>query len=500
MQALLSEFELSLRRRLRTVPFYILILSLSILAAALVPPSGAAYAVINIGGLQPDMSASTALLAAGFVMTILVIAIATLQMGIWSQPDKRTNLYLFEAVSPANTVLTLSGKIFANVVGIGITILAVTLIFSATIALRYNALPTPAAYFIYFIILVPALLYTLVGGLILDGIFPGNPALRSLGLFILVIAAVGLTLSNSLDILGYDVMRAAIGEDRSSRLAFGFIQVSETKTIEWQNYRPNTMRAALGHMPLALLFAAGLTALLPLTAWWRKKRIVSVNYKTETAKRLSPKANLQKGEAQEISKTQPLTALHTGQSNTFQTVKLTLLRLFRRTKLFPVLSLICILLGVAGAAPIFSLTLIYLGLYLIYNKTAIQDVVMSRTFERAENSYAGLSSSLMNSLALSAVSLLALTPTLLKLDPLHALTAVLGVICVIIWFEITFLRLDFPILGTAIFGLLYYIIGFNDLPSEFDILGLRNSNTTALSFISIVALILLSIMLRRSKR
>ena len=182
--------ELTMRMRDTSVP--ILLVLMAAVCVLLTPSADAGYAVITFGGIKPVMSASTSLVAAGVVLSLVMFPIYVLALGAGCSRDRRLGTGAALASSPIPAEALLAGRTIANA-GIVILFPLVTLaLVTASIASRTNTAPDMFAAAVYLLITVPCGLCALPARRA-AGPLPGRPRQREgNGDDCAVVGAVGL--------------------------------------------------------------------------------------------------------------------------------------------------------------------------------------------------------------------------------------------------------------------------------------------------------------------
>jgi len=104
--------ELLLRLRDTNVP----IMAACVAAACvlLTPSADASYAVITFGGMKPVMSAESALVSAGLVLSLLMLPVYALGLGLGCARDRRLRTGAILASSPVEAGSIAGGRLVAN--------------------------------------------------------------------------------------------------------------------------------------------------------------------------------------------------------------------------------------------------------------------------------------------------------------------------------------------------------------------------------------------------
>lgn len=472
--AFASVFGVALVRRLRKGRTYVLLLLITALAAALVPADTASYSVINVGKSPLSMSADTALLAAASVMNVFVLMIYALALDVGHHRDRTIRSHLHASLAPISPVLVLSARTLANAAFLLLALAVAAVILSTTIIARYDALPSGFGLFAFFASVLPVIVLTVLAGLCLDALMPANAIGRSVALFSLVLAAIILSITSVVDILGFDFLRTAIGGERANEISVGFISRADAiKMSEWRSLASETGAAGYRRAGLVAVLALPFLVALPLAAMQFVRERPVVHSPSQLHAVSADEPGLAPSAAD--------FALASGQTaGIVGAAWIILARYLRRTKASLLLLILCFVLGLAGVTPALCLSAAYLALMLLFSQTLMVETRMSSTYEACEPALIAPKSGLFTLACLLAITLFAASSTLVRLPAIQALTAGAGLVFAAAWLDATHRREAQPVLGAVVLGGIFYIVAFNDLPPPTDILGFWQADITAM--------------------
>ena len=146
--------ELLLRLRDTNVP--ILAACVAAVCILLTPSAEANYAVITFGGMKPVMSAQSALVAAGLVLSLLTLPVYALGLGLGCARDRRLRTGEMLATSPVDAMSIAGGRMVANAIVVLVFSMITLCLVAVAILSRWKDFPGAASMAAYLLIVVPA--------------------------------------------------------------------------------------------------------------------------------------------------------------------------------------------------------------------------------------------------------------------------------------------------------------------------------------------------------
>ena len=480
-----AELAMRLRsRRLLTVIFVLLAL-----CALLTPAPNANYAIIQVGGLVPQMGPDTALLVAGIVVNVLMILIFSLVLDVGNARDARLRLTQTLRTQPEDPRFLVLARASANLVyGAGLCIFA-DVALSVTLAFRYDGLPSFEAFILFLALVLPAIMVTIIAGMAIDLTLPPNPLLRTFALVVFWVAVLIFSLNGGLDMIGTKSLIKLLGpEQHGADLSLGFLPVTEGSRFAWQSLPDSKFGILAGQgvsfIALVMVGVVGASTLGGLIhrngqPMWQAKAITGV----PTVAPAKPEP--------EVPPRKPVQLAWIGFIATAQ-------RLYRSSPFA-----IALLLAAAGTGLALpehaSIAIIMLAVVplLIANRISDPELVLSRSLEACEPALQKPTADFVHAVSIVGPMLLAAGFALAGMPVVQALTASSGLIALAFWESVAFRRFGTPLLGTAIACIALYVFGFNDPPPELDLLGLYNPSLAALTISAACAMVLIGLAVRR---
>ncbi|HEY4083132.1 MAG TPA: hypothetical protein VGM81_20805 [Burkholderiaceae bacterium] len=444
------------------------------LCAMLVPAPDAGYAILNINGLAPRMSASTGLLAAAVVLNAVFIAGYGLLLDVGCGRDGRSGMARLLAVQAVGARLLVLARWAANLVyALALAAIALMML-STTLYARYAALPSGQAVVMFIGLVVPALVVAAVLGMALDLALPSHPLLRSATALVVWTALTVFSVLGVLDLLGIAALRGSLGDVHAAdSLSFGLISTQGTAARPWLTLAVDTQTSLLASLLLTLevLVGGGVVVALLGGRLWRQQSVPH-----PPAARRSPPS---------LFAAQPDEGLPAGRGRKLATADdrlqpaslprvamLVWSRLLRRSRLAA--GVLVLAAGVAWGAPQagVALALLLVVPILLLNGTSRAEVMAASSLENCEPALARPRPNVVFALVLLMGLWLVAMPALWRLDTFQALTAMLGMAALVNWLVLTHRHFDRPLLGVAVAGAAVYVVAFNKVPAGADIFGL----------------------------
>jgi len=486
-----AECKTRFRERLSMLRLFML----SVLCAALVPPSHAGYAILHVDRSAPQMSANTALLAAAVVLSAIALLVYGLMLDTGRSRDQQQRLQALFGSQPASIRLILLGRLCANITYAHAMVLFAGLALSTTLFARHGQLPSAEAFLLFACIVSPAVVSAAIVAMLIDTWLSRWVWLRVVSVLSVFSAGLVLSMFSPVDIVGISALRQLIGDATSGQMiALGFIKSDAAAQFAWHTLAVPASQIIVPRLQLlgALLCAGSILAWLAAPGL---QKPAPTRVTASPQQRVSPSAvrpvDLYRHPAPAPA-SQPFTAALGG-------VGIVLQRLLARSKLACALLIFACGNGAAAGNTGLSLTLVLLAVVVVIAATPAKEFQVAASIERCEPALAPLGPQLTVFFALFLPAVAAAMPALLRLDLQQAATALCGLSALQAWLIWTHRQLDLPVAGIAVAGTLLYAVVFNNPPPGADIFGLWHSHPQALLISAICAVLAMLPLLPRGK-
>ena len=473
-----ATFATEFRLRLRDGGTLLKTVLLVFFCVALVPPPGAPYAVLHVGGVAPAMSADTAMIAAAVVINAVLLLAYGLSLDVGLRRDRRGGMDRIRHTAAGSHAGVAAGRIAANAAYAALSLLLAACALASTLFARFGAPPSETAFALYWAMVLPcALAAPLLAGIAecvcADALWP-----RMLLTVAVWSGCLVSSLKGGLDLVGIGTLIALIAPFHDTAgLSLGFIAADSEHGFAW-----TTLHGTLGQWlpgrlaPLAGLLPAAVVAVALLR--WR----LSTPPRADNVGATAPAGRVP---AATLPSHQGLPP--GGRAGVLSTLRLDLLRLRRKSPVAFLACAVAFVAGIASPAPGFALSLLTMVPLLLVARTSASEIAVAALTERCEPAYARLGATLHAALAILCPIAIAALPALVRVPPVQAATALAGSWALIVWLVLSHRRLDRPMLGIAVAAAVLYVLIFNEIPAAFDILGLSAPSGVALAIASALA-------------
>jgi hypothetical protein len=443
------------------------------LAAFLVPPPHASYAILSIGGRPLLLSADTAMIAGATLLNLIVMIVFALALGVGRARDNRTRLARMIATQPASLRSIGAGRFLATILFASAITIAAMLVLSLTIGWRHGAPPSATAFVLFLCLVFPGCMLGCVVAMLTDIVWPLQPPVRALAAFMIWLGAILLSIGNIVDLSGTEMLSSLIGIDTDSQsLSLGFISTNGRDFQPWHDLVPSHDFALFARFGVGfVLFLVGLISIIILSP--RLQRSVDFDRRADS-NRLSPSATSPEPDLPEMPAIVPLL-------KPYWAGYLVLARLFQRSRAAPALAIIGCLGGVFELPGSINQSLVLLVPFLLFGQTDSSEVNVAATIEKTVPGLAYPDPFILMLIALSATMGLAMAPTLIGFPIVQALTALCSILTLNTWMIWTHRILHAPLLGFSVAGILLYVIAWNNVPLAIDLFGISGSSLSALT-------------------
>lgn len=454
------------------------------LCAALVPPPGAGYAILNVAGSVPQMSADTALQAAAMVLSVIGLFVFGLMLDVGVSRDERGQLQPLLQVQPASRQQLVCGRFLANLIYALLLVIIAALVLSTTLFARYGNLPSLEAFALYISLIAPNIVIAALVGMCIDLLLPEKAWLRLIAIMLAFSLIISFSMHEATDVLGMSVLKQLMGDSvGAQQVGLGFIKSDGSVLFDWKTFA----------VPLQdiLIERVGSFVLLLCITLLLACAFASLAHKKHSRKSLGTVLSSNVKLHSEAFSGQSLPALNDVIVSPPMVFMLVFSRLFGGAKHALLLLIVAFILGFLRLAPEIALTICLLVPFVILADVKPAELRVANTLECCEPAFSRYDSQLVVFFVIYLPMLLAAGPTLLRVDAIQALTALSGGVTLTAWLVWTVRVRDLPVFGISVAGMILYAIAFNNVPNGLDILGLRHSNLTALIISGILAMVAL---------
>ncbi|MFN7397535.1 MAG: hypothetical protein ACK5SX_00395 [Sandaracinobacter sp.] len=483
--------ELAIRLRNRTaLVFLFVILGLS---TALTPSRSSNYTIIQVGSRAPLLGPDTALLSAGLVLNVLMILIFSFILQIGNARDSLQNLQPLWKTQPLDPRWLTIARALANIVySIGLCLL-IAVILGASIAFKYGDAPSPDAFGIFVLIVLPAITVAVIVGAIVDLMLPPAPLPRTLALFGFWVVLVIVSLGGGFEVLGTNTLNQMLGSEHADEgIGLGFMPIDKQNTFNW-HVLPISVWDIMDRQVQAFgsIAAAGLLLLFAIGNFLNRRDLRrSAPHKVKSGGARTAAAITAQDLPGEVP-TSPPSLIWNAYLNTIT-------RLYRPSPLSVALLVLAFGLAIAiPGQPRFTIVLAAFVPLILTNRNSEQDMWLAQSLERCEPALQSPKPDFVHGFALAAPMLLAASPAILVLPLIQAITAVCALFFSAFWQTVAHRILATPMLGTAIGCAVLYVFGLNDAPQGFDLIGVNEPGIASMTISALIAVSLVVVTLRR---
>ena len=462
--------ELLLRLRDTNVP----ILAACVAAACilLTPSAEAGYAVITFGGMKPVMSAQSALVAAGLVLSLLTLPVYALGLGLGCARDRRLRTGELLAASPVDAVSIAGGRMATNSIVVVLFSLVTLCLVSVAIVSRWGSFPGVTSMAAYLLIVVPAGLCSLPVAALLDRYFGEQETAKAVAVIMFWSALMVASLVAAPDAFGFTFLRQNVPVGTGSDFSVGIVGADHMSRVPWKSVALTSSFAAsrmwmLGVVILigaavSMVIRSGMLRSIGRAAAWPDSGSAVAAVAADGLPRVRPSA---------------VGPVRAGW--------LVARRWMKGSKLLAALFAASVVIGILSSSARLSLGVALLIPLAIVNARRISGSLEVRLFERANGALRRPSPLVFTALLLAVVTTVPAIPVLVQLTGLRSLHVVAAIAAASLWLTWSCGAMARPLLGISVYTLAWYLECFGDLPPAADLLGL--STSTPVSFASAAA-------------
>jgi hypothetical protein len=474
--------ELTLRLRDTNVP--ILLACMAAVCMLLTPAAGAGYAVITFGGVAPDMSATTAVFAAGIVLSLLAFPIYALGLGVGCARDRHLRTGAFIASSPVNQISVLAGRILANLLLLFVFSLAMLSLVIAVTAPRLKSFPDVTAITAYLLVVIPSGFCGVLAGACMDRWLGDRIGARAM-----VIMTVWCVLMVCSVVAGPDAFGLRLLKDNAPRgiagseFAVGIVVAQQMARVRWVNLAltPSFFSACLR------VVAVIIAGFVPVLVWPRF---------LEQLSRATQRTN--GGASDPVSAVVDLPSIRPRPAGALAVSIVIAQRWFQRGGWIRIIFAAALASAIlTPRVPRVSLSLTLLVPLAIANAGRLSGESYLRQLELSTASMWRPSPLLFTSLALTAAGVMPVLPALAALPLFRIIHIVVALLGMVLWLTWTCAGLARPLLGISMYVVIWYFESFGDMPAAADFLGFTATSTASFSLALVFAVSLCITLLKK---
>lgn len=456
--------ELTLRLRDTNVP--ILLACMAAVCIVLTPPAGAGYAVITFGGMAPDMSPTTAVFAAGIVLSLLTFPIYALGLGVGCARDRHLRTGAFIASFPVNPSSVLAGRIVANMLLLSVFSLATLSLVIAVLAPRLKSFPNMTAIAAYLLVVIPSGLGGVLAGACIDRWMGDRSGAKAMVTMTVWCALMICSVVAGPDVFGLRLLKDnAPGGVAGSEFAVGVVVAQKMARVRWTNLAltPSFLSACLR------LVAVIIAGFVPVLVWPR------------FLEQLSPAVQrTDSGASDPVATVVDLPRIRPRPAGALPVSFVIGQRWFQPGSWIRVIFAATLASAIlAPRVPRVSLSLALLVPLAIANAGRLSGESYLRQLELSTASLWRPSPLLFTSFVLTAASVIPVLPSLAALPLFRSIHIVVALLGMVLWLTWTCAGLARPLLGISMYVVIWYFESFGDMPAVADFLGFTATSTAS---------------------
>jgi hypothetical protein len=453
-----------LKIRLRDTSLPLLLAAAAGCCILLTPSEDAGYAVITFHGMKPVMSASTSLVAAGTVFSLLVFPVYLLGLGVGFCRDRRLGAGVILASSPVDGALLLTARMLANAVLVTLFSLMVLVLVAIVIASRLGSLPDTSSLLAYLLIVIPAALCSLPAATLIDR-YLGHRDMAKAGVaFAVWILLILCSVMAWPDVFGLLFLKQNRPAGSESELSMGIIVAQQMPKVAWRTVR---LTSSFAGAQFWLMIGAIVTSVfIGIVVVSGMMLALSHPPRYAGAGPATPASSF----AGELLRWKPVQPGVAGAA--FALARRWLIRARWTWALIGCSLMASVALANSPRVALAAALLIPLT---IANASRIRGETSVRNVELSISSLWRPSPSLFTAFVLMALTAIPAAPVHLALPPLRSLHVLVAVAASALWLTWTCTGIARPLLGISVYTLVWYISSFSDIPSSADLLGVAGT-------------------------
>jgi hypothetical protein len=474
--------ELLLRMRDTNVP----IMAACVAAACvlLTPSAEASYAVITFGGMKPIMSADSALVSAGLVLSLLMLPVYALGLGLGCARDRRLRTGAILASSPVEAGSIAGGRLTANAAVVTVFSLVTLILIALAIVSRMKNLPGAASMAAYLLIVAPAGLCSLPLGALLDRYFGEQNAAKAIATIMFWSVLMVTSLTAWPDAFGFTFLRQNAPPGAGPNFSVGIVGAEHLSRISWKTVELTSSFFASRIQMLGAVFAVCIGVWLVT----RRSLLKSIGRAA---------AWTEGGSAAVAIATPELPRIRPSNAGPVRTGWIVARRWLKGSKLVALLFAASVTIGMVSASVRLAVGVALLIPLAIVNARRISGSLEVRLFERSNTALWRPSPLVFSSLLLVVLTALPVIPALAQVTAQRSIHVLLAIAAASLWLTWSCAGIARPLMGISVFTLAWYLECFGDLPPAADLLGLGATSLPALAAAAGLTIVLGVLTLRK---
>jgi hypothetical protein len=453
--------ELLLRLRDTNTP----ILAACVAAACilLTPSAEAGYAVITFGGMKPVMSAQSALVAAGLVLSLLTLPVYALGLGLGCVRDRRLRTGEWLAASPVDAMSIAGGRMVTNAIVVLLFSLVTLFLVSVAIVSRWGDFPGLHSMAAYLLIVVPAGLCSLPVAAVLDRYFGEQETAKAIAVIVFWTALMVASLVAAPDAFGFTFLRQNAPAGLGSDFSVGIVGAEHMSRIPWKSVELTSSFAASRLWMLGVV--AAICAVMSLLV--RSGMLQSIGRSLAWPDSGSAVAAV---EVAGLPRVRPSTV------GPMLAGWLVARRWLNGSHVVATLFVASVTIGILASSVRLSLGVALLIPLAIVNSRRISGSLEVRLFERSNSALRWPSPLVFTALLLAVVTTVPAIPVLSQLTLVRSIHVLVAIVAASFWLTWSCAAIARPLLGISVYVLAWYLECFGDLPPAADLLGMGASS------------------------
>jgi hypothetical protein len=474
--------ELLLRMRDTNVP----IMAACVAAACvlLTPSAEAGYAVITFGGMKPIMSAETALVSAGLVLSLLMLPVYALGLGLGCARDRRLRIGAIWASSPVEAGSIAGGRLVANAAVVTAFSLVTLILIAVAIVSRMKHLPGAASMAAYLLIVTPAGLCSLPVGALLDRYFGEQNAAKAITTIMFWSVLMVTSLMAWPDAFGFTFLRQNVPVGAGPDFSVGIVGAEHMSRVSWKTVELTSSFLAARIQMLGTVFV------VCIGVWLATRRSL-----LQSIGRVA--AYAEAGSATVAIAAPALPRVRPSNARPVLAGWIVTRRWLKGSKLVALLFAASVTIGMVSASVRLALGVALLIPLAIVNARRLSGSLEIRLFERSNTALWRPSPLVFSSLLLVALTALPVIPALAHVTAQRGIHVLIAIAAASLWLTWSCAGIARPLMGISVFTLAWYLECFGSLPPAADLLGLSATSLPALAAAAGLTIVLGVLTLRK---
>ena len=478
----LVRIELLLRLRDTNAP--ILAACMAAACVLLTPTADAGYAVITFGGMKPVMSAGSALVAAGLVLSLLMLPVYSLGLGVGCARDRRLGAGAIMATTPVDGAGIAGGRVAANaVIVLAFSVLALVLVALAILS-RWKHLPDLSSMAAYLLIVAPAGLCALPFGALLDRYLGDRDTAKAIATILFWSVLMVASLTAWPDVFGFLFLRQNMPAGTGPDFSLGIVGAEHLSRVSWRSVTiTQSFVAARTEAIGAVIVLCAAVCLAMRPGMLRALSRLAASSGTAPAGAVNSAA--------------PLPRLRSSSAGPLLSAWIVAQRWIKGNKVVVLLFAAAIGFGIPAGSVRVALALAFLIPLAIVNARRISGSSEVRLFERSTAALWRPAPLVFAALLLSAITAGAVFPALTHLPVARVVHLVIATAATCFWLTWSCAGIARPLLGISVYTLVWYLECFCDIPAGADLLAVGGTSPLPLAAAAGLTVVLFVLTLRK---